>query len=215
MEGGEGAVVIEAGVVAGYVIAWAVRKARRVGGGLDREADEVIDASLDRLHEIVAARLVGHPALAELVEEAEAVGNGGEVSDLTRQQVELALTAAARKDEAFGQAVTGLVARLREAERAAGSPVMVGSGSVVFTGKAEAHAESGGIAFGQVAGDVHISKGPVDSSQPGRLTVAMSAYASDKAIASGAFRYESRREQGRLLIEPRDAYLDAIGAVAN
>ncbi len=63
--------VIEAGVVAGYVVAWALRKARRAGGRLDAEADGVIDASLDRLHEVVAAKLGGHPVLAELVEEAE------------------------------------------------------------------------------------------------------------------------------------------------
>ena len=72
MEGMRVPVVIEAGVVTGYVIAWAVRKAKRVGGRLDAEADRVIDASLDRLHEVVAAKLGGHPALAELVEEAEA-----------------------------------------------------------------------------------------------------------------------------------------------
>lgn len=65
---------IEAGVAAGYVIAWAVRKARRVGGRLDSEVDEVIDAGLDRLHEVVAAKLNGYPVLAELVEEAEAAG---------------------------------------------------------------------------------------------------------------------------------------------
>ena len=50
---------IEAGVAVGYVIAWAVRKARRVGGRLDSEVDEVIDAGLDRLHEVVAAKLHG------------------------------------------------------------------------------------------------------------------------------------------------------------
>jgi hypothetical protein len=87
-------VVIEAGVVAGYVIAWAVRKVRRVGTRLDAEADGVIDAGLDQLHEVVAAKLSGHPVLAELVEEAQAAGDGGEVSDLTRQRVELELTAA-------------------------------------------------------------------------------------------------------------------------
>ena len=102
------------------------------------------------------------------MEEAEAADDGGEVSDLTRQQVELALTAAARKDEAFGQAVTELVARLREAEQAAGSPVIAGPGSAVFTGNAEAKAESGGIAFGQVAGNVHISRGPAGPPKPGR-----------------------------------------------
>jgi hypothetical protein len=59
-------VVVEVGVVAGYVIAWAVRKARRAAGRIDDEADAVIDAGLDRLHEVVVARLAGHPAVAGL-----------------------------------------------------------------------------------------------------------------------------------------------------
>jgi hypothetical protein len=167
---GAGAMVIEAGVVAGYVIAWAVRKARRVGGRLDTEADGVIDARLDRLHEVVATRLAGHPVLAELVEEAEEAGNGAEVSDLTRQQLELALAAAARKDDTFGQTVTELVARLQEAERAAGSPVIAGPGSAVFTGSVGAKAESGGIAVGQVAGDVHVTQESAGPSRPGRVS---------------------------------------------
>jgi hypothetical protein len=162
--------VIEAGVVAGYVIAWAVRKAKRAGGRLDVETDGVIDAGLDRLHEVVAARLAGHPVLAELVEEAEAAGDGGVVSDLTRQQVELALAAAARKDNAFGQVVTELVARLREAERVTGTSVVAAPGSVVFTGDVEVKAEGGGIAFGQVAGSVHVAPGSAGPSQPGRAS---------------------------------------------
>ena len=158
--------VIEAGVVAGYVIAWAVRKARRVGGRLDAEADEAIDAGLDRLHEVVVAKLGGHPVLEELDEEAAA--DAGQVSELTRQQVELALIAAARKDEVFGQAVTGLVARLREAEQASGRSVVAGAGSAVFTGDADVHAEGGGIGFGQVAGDVNLDRGRADPRGPGR-----------------------------------------------
>ena len=158
--------VIEAGIVAGYVIAWAVRKARRVGGRLDAEADGAIDAGLDRLHEVVAAKLGGHPVLAELEEEAAA--DAGQVSELTRQQVELALTAAARKDEAFGQAVTELVARLREAEHASGRSAVAGAGSAVFTGDAHVHAESGGIGIGQVTGDVSIDRSRVDPFRPGR-----------------------------------------------
>jgi hypothetical protein len=161
--------VIEAGVVAGYVIAWALRKARRVAGRLDTEADAAIDLGLDRLHEVVAAKLAGHPVLAELVEEAEVVGDG-EVSDLTRKQLELALTAAARKDESFGEVVTDLVGRLREAQQAAGTAVMAGPGSTVFTGDAEAKAEGGGIAFGQVAGGVFIGQEPADPSGPGRAS---------------------------------------------
>ncbi len=159
--------VIEAGVIAGYVIAWAVRKARRVGRRLDAEADTAIDVGLDRLHELVAAKLGGHPVLAELEEEA-AAGGGGEVSELTRQQVELALTAAAQKDEAFELAVTELVARLREAEQASGRSVIAGAGSAVFAGDAHAQADHGGFAFGQVAGDVNVDRGRLDPPRPGR-----------------------------------------------
>jgi hypothetical protein len=161
--------VIEAGVVAGYVVAWALRKVRRVGGRLDAEADAVIDASLTRLHEVVAAKLASHPALAELVEEAEAT-DGGEVSYLARQQLKLELTEAAREDDEFGQVVTGLVSLLRQAEQGTGSPVITGPGSAVFTGKAEAKAEGGGMAFGQVAGGVHVNQGPAVPSRPGRAS---------------------------------------------
>jgi hypothetical protein len=160
-------VVIEAGVVVGYVIAWAIRKARRVGGGLDAEADTVIDAGLDQLHWVVAAKLGRHPVLAELVEQAEAAGDTGEISDLTRQQVKLAIAAAAGEDDAFGNAVTELVARLRDAERAAGSPVTAGHGSAVFTGDARAVAQGGGVAIGQVAGNANVNQGPPDPSKPG------------------------------------------------
>jgi hypothetical protein len=144
--------VIEAGLVAGYVIAWAVRKVRRAAGRLDAETDAVIDAGLDKLHEVVGAKLGRHPALEDLDEEAAA--EGGEVSELTRQQVELAVTAAARKDDDFGQAVTELVAQLRMAEQARGGSVIAGAGSTVFTGDAHAQTDSGGFAFGQVAGNV-------------------------------------------------------------
>jgi hypothetical protein len=147
----------------GYVTAWALRKARRVGGRLDNEAEAVIDAGLDRLHEVVARRLGGHPALAELVEEAE---QAGQVTDLTRRQVELALTAAALKDEAFARAVTELVDGLQETERVSGQ-VIAGPGSAVFTGDAHASARGGGIAIGQ-AGQVSIAGQEPGPSGPGR-----------------------------------------------
>ncbi|WP_327009705.1 chromosome partitioning protein [Dactylosporangium sp. NBC_01737] len=141
--------VIEAGLVAGYVIAWAVRKARRAAGRLDAETDAVIDSSLDRLHAVVVDKLGGHPVLEDLADEASA--DEGQVSELTRQQVELAITAGARRDDAFGQAVTDLVAQLRVAEQAAGV-------SVVFHGDAYTQATGNGIAFGQVAGDVTVGR---------------------------------------------------------
>jgi hypothetical protein len=160
--------IIETSVAAGYLIAWAVRKAKRVGSRLDSEADEVIDVTLDRLHEAVAAKLHGYPVLAELIEEAEAAGDAGGVSDLTRQQVELALTSAFRKDNAFAESVTELVSRVREAEEAAGTPVVSGAGNKVFTGNVDNRADRGGFAFGQVAGNVNIGQVPPAPSLPGR-----------------------------------------------
>lgn len=156
--------VIEAGVVAGYVIAWAVRKARRIAGRLDAEADAMIDAGLDKLHTVVATKLDRDPVLEDLDEEASAEGE--QVSELTRQRVELAVTAAARKDEEFGQAVTQLVAQLRAVEQARGVSVVAGAGSAVFTGDAHAQASSDGIAFGQVAGDVSLERGTAGGQRP-------------------------------------------------
>jgi hypothetical protein len=161
-------VVIEAGVATAYVIAWALRKTRRVGDRLDTEADRVIDVGLDKLHEIVENKLSGHPVLAELVEEAEEAGDGQQITDLTRQQLELALISAAKKDDIFAQTVTSLVKQLRNAEQAAGKSVISGPGSTVFTGSVKATAESGGIAVGQ-AGSVTINGRPPTPLQPGRI----------------------------------------------
>jgi hypothetical protein len=166
-----GLVVIEAGVVAGYVIAWVVRKVRRAASRLDAEVDAAVDAGLGRLHAAVAAKLGGHPILDELAEEAGAAEDG-QVSELTRQQVELAVTAAARKDDEFGQAVTQLVAEIREAEQVSGVSVVAGAGSTVFTGDAHAHASGTGIALGQVGGDVHLDQGGPGKPQPARPTSA-------------------------------------------
>lgn len=158
--------IIEAGVATAYIIAWAVRKGGRIGRRLDAEADGVIDANLDRLHELVAAKLVHHPVLEEL--EDEAATGSGEVGELTRQQVELAITAAAGKDDAFGQAIAELIAKLHDAEQASGGSVIASPGAAVFTGNAHAHAAGQGVAFGQVAGDVYLSRGPGDPPMPGR-----------------------------------------------
>jgi hypothetical protein len=155
--------MIEAGVIAGYVVAWAVRKARRVAGRLDHEADAVVDVGLDRLHALVATRLVGHPVLAKLLDEAEqaAVNDDGKISAKTRQQVELALATTAREDEAFGHAVTEL--------QTAATKVSPRQPSMQFTGNSRAEADRGGIAFGQVAGDVHIAREAGSPPQPGRF----------------------------------------------
>lgn len=159
--------VIEAGVAVGYLVSWAVRKVRRTAGRLDAEVDQVIDDGLDRLHEVVVAKLGDHPALAEMVQEAEAAGEADGVSDLTRRRVELELVAAARKDDAFGQALMESVAQVQEAEQAAGHSLATATGPAVFTGNARAQADSGGIAIGQAAA-VGISQAPPGPRKPGR-----------------------------------------------
>jgi hypothetical protein len=53
------------------------------------------------------------PTTARSKTSEEAAAGEEHVSELTRQQVKLAVTAAARKDDGFGQAVTELVAQLR------------------------------------------------------------------------------------------------------
>lgn len=137
--------VVEAGIVAGYVIAWAVRKARRAGGRLDQTVDEAIEVAANRLHDAVLTRLGGHPVLVDLAEEAG--GEAGSVSELTRQQVELAITAAARRDEGFAATVSDLLARVRTAEQASGGSVL--DGVTNFYGDATVTARDGGIAIGQ------------------------------------------------------------------
>lgn len=77
----------------------------------------------------MAGKLGSHPALDDLSEEA--ADPQGQVSELTRQQVELALTAAARKDDAFGHTVTDLVRRFRAVEQGAGVSIVAGAGSTM------------------------------------------------------------------------------------
>ncbi|WP_203818165.1 chromosome partitioning protein [Paractinoplanes ferrugineus] len=144
----------EANVVARHIVEWVTAKIRRGVGSSDA------DAGLRDIHRLVVAKLGDHPALRDAEEEA---GTGdGTVSELTRQQIELAITAAARKDGAFAAAVISALA----AGRATSGPVIAGAGSRVFTGDARAEARSAGIAIGQVGGDVALT--PPDPPEPGR-----------------------------------------------
>jgi hypothetical protein len=104
--------------------------------------------------------------LAELAEE---VADNGEVSELTRQQMELALVAAAHKDDVFARAVNEIITQLRQAEQATGQTLLAGAGAAVFTGDAHARADRGGVAVGQIAGDMHVGRDAVDPPWPGRL----------------------------------------------
>ena len=108
-------------LVAGYLVAWAVRKAKRAGARLDEETDEVMDAGLDRLHEVIAAKLGTDPAIEKL--EIEAAG-GQQPSERTIQRVNLAIEDAAEDDSQFVTLLRAVLAELDQARN--GAPAVAG-----------------------------------------------------------------------------------------
>ncbi len=121
-------------LVAGYLVAWAVGKARRSA-----------DAGLDRLYEIVSRKLGTDPALVRL--EAEAAERG-EVAEPTRRRVRLAVERAADQDAQFASAVAALVDRLGDAD-----DHRVSAGRNV-----EIRASGNGVAAGVIHGRVRPGK---------------------------------------------------------
>jgi hypothetical protein len=109
-------------LVAGYLVAWGVRKLKRVGTRLDEEADEAIDTGLDRLHEAIAGKLGADPALGKLEDE---VSQGLEPSDRTLRRVQDAVEEAAEQDPEFGARIEVLLARLEKERDGAQSVVGV------------------------------------------------------------------------------------------
>ncbi|MEU3117156.1 chromosome partitioning protein [Micromonospora chalcea] len=134
--------MVGAEIVVGYLIAWAVRKVKLIGGRLDNEVDNALSAGLDRLHDVVEDKLGGHPALAELEQEAAS----GEVTDLTRQQVELAIRAAEKKDAEFARLLAEAGAELEAQPGAAAAAFAVGPGAAAAGGRVDIRADHGSAA---------------------------------------------------------------------
>lgn len=113
-------------LVAGYLVAWAVRKARRVGGRADVEVDRVVDAGMDRLHALVSAKLGGDDAALARLERDAAAG-----VDVARsgQRVRLAVEQAAEDDAVFAQRLRGVLAELAAAGDGVGPVVQQVRGS--------------------------------------------------------------------------------------
>lgn len=115
--------VIETGLVVGYLISWAVRKARRAAGPLDAIVDDAMDAGLSALHRVVTDKLSTDPALSRLEQQAYAAAHRSDgdaqaqVSERTKERVKLALDEAAEGDEEFARALASSVALVRDTER--------------------------------------------------------------------------------------------------
>ncbi len=147
--------MVEVGVIIGYLVTWAIRKARRAGAKLDSTVDAAMDIGLDRLDSLVRTKLGGHPALKELDDEAaqaptaptdDAEAGTAGVTELTRQQLELSLQSALAKDTAFAGQLRALMDELK--------PVMDNAGGTSITMNAQA---SGHGRVYQAGRDQHIS----------------------------------------------------------
>lgn len=131
-------------IAVGYVFAWLVGKARRVAGRADAEVDRGLDAGMDRLHELVSAKLGDDPALERAREEAAA--GLEEPSQRTRQRLELSLEDAAERDSGFAEAVEQAVKELQATLAASASGVSVSGGGQAIGGNVSIHAEGGSAA---------------------------------------------------------------------
>lgn len=138
-------------LVVGYLIAWVVRKARRVGDRLEDETDKVLDAGLDRLHGLIAQKLGDDTALRQLEVEAE---DNQEVPPRTRKRAQLALEDAADRDHEFADQ---LEAALRELESSAVQATAKTDSHEIVADTVEINAQSGGVASGLIHGSVSVS----------------------------------------------------------
>jgi hypothetical protein len=144
-------------VAVGFLIAWAVGKARRAGKQLDGVADEVVDASAGRLRDVLMRKLGKDSAVERLRREA-ARPEG--VSDRTTQRVRLALEDAVEHDRGFAAELESALA-----EAAENGGLVATSGGTAVSGTATA--SGGGIAIGAVGRDANIGQ-PPDPHRPDR-----------------------------------------------
>ncbi len=149
-------------VVVGFLVAWVVRKGRRVAGRVDAEVDQALDASLDRLHEVVVGKLGRDPSVEKLHAEVE---QSGAASPRTQDRVRLALEDATEGDSDFATALQAALTRVQTVQGAGGATA--GHQGVAISG--DVRADHGGVAFGGVTGgSVSLEGERRDPSSPGR-----------------------------------------------
>ncbi|SOE15077.1 hypothetical protein SAMN06272775_6008 [Streptomyces sp. 2323.1] len=118
-------------IAVGYVFAWVVRKSQRLSARADTEVDRVLDAGMDRVHNLVSAKLGQDPALERAREEAKA--GREELTERTRRRLADALEDAAERDPDFAEAVRAAVAELQQVQHSTGA-VVAGTGGQAVGG---------------------------------------------------------------------------------
>jgi hypothetical protein len=124
--------------------AWSLAKARRAARRADGIVDDVIDTGLEKVHDIVLAKLGDDDAIAKLELEAATTA---EVSARTRERAGVVLAEAVESDADFAAALAAAMSELRSSPEPAagqsvsgtvrGSNIMIGGnvgGSVNITG---------------------------------------------------------------------------------
>ncbi len=106
-------------LVVEQLFAWMSRRAGGTAGRPDQGPDGVLDAAVERLHELVLRRLAGDTALVRLREEAAA---RGELTRRTRLRVELALEDAVERDGVFARALRAAEDRVLAVAGQGGTP---------------------------------------------------------------------------------------------
>jgi hypothetical protein len=152
-------------IAVGYVFAWLVRKAKRVGERADAEVDRSLDAGMNRLHDLVSSRLGDDPALTRATEEAKQ--ELLEPTERTRRRLTDSLEDAAERDPGFAQELEKLVEELQAATAATPGigGVVATVGGTAIGGSVGIRAE-GGSAAAVIMGDVTIGSA-TDPRQPG------------------------------------------------
>jgi hypothetical protein len=152
-------------VAVGLLVAWLARKAKRVGQRADTEVDTVLDAGMDRLHDLVTSRLGSDTAMVKLHAEAQT----GQVSDRARDRVTAALEDTTEADPQFARQLQDLVEQVQAlAAQAGGDTVVAGAGGAVMTG--DLHNTGSGTAIGAVGSidTFTVGASPPDPREPDR-----------------------------------------------
>ncbi|MFF2629111.1 hypothetical protein ACFVUN_25485 [Kitasatospora griseola] len=127
------------------MFAWAVRKARRVGGQADAEADYVLDRAMEKVHGVVVRRFGPGGEVERLEQEADA--GQGEPSVVTRRNIVAGLAEAVAHDTVFARELQEAVQAFEEAKRAA-APERLGAYGLTVSGNQTSRADHGSMAGG-------------------------------------------------------------------
>jgi len=136
-------------LLAGAVVAYLIRKARRVGGRADEHVDAVLDAGTDRICELIEGSMGDDRVLSLLDEQAQA----GTETERTVRRAEDAIAEKLEADEVLQRRLEAL---LRELEGRPGAIVLPGAGGVAAGRDVTIKADGGSVAAG-VMGSVTVN----------------------------------------------------------